>query len=221
MMRGYNLTLSYKGKKVLDKLFFTLPAGRLGAFIGKSGAGKTSLLKCLAGLLPAEAGEITIAGKQGFVFQQYHLFPHMTVKENCAHSLRHVLKWPPSKALSKADEVLELFGIQYLAKCYPHELSGGEQQRVALARAMAQEPSILLFDEPTAALDPENGQVFIECLKRLLKQGVTIGVASHDISFLNKTLDMVYLLEGGKLVESFDSQREMLADKPKIKSFLE
>lgn len=140
----------------------------------------------------------------GFVFQQYYLFPHMTVIENCIHPLCKVLKWSFSNAQNQAKKMLELFGMKEHEKAYPCELSGGQQQRLALARAMSLQPDILLFDEPTAALDPWNTQVFVQLLKKLQQEKVTIAISTHDPVLLTQVLDKVYFIESGEIIESFD-----------------
>ena len=219
MIKGKNISLKIKGKKILKNLSFEVPKGRLAAFIGKSGAGKTSLLKCLGGLLFHE-GIVLCEGEKGFVFQQYHLFPHMTVLENCLHPLQKVMKWPRDSAQAQAETVLKTFGMELYQHVYPSQLSGGQQQRVAIARAMCLEPQVLLFDEPTAALDPENTKLFLEMLKKLQKKGVTILVSSHDQALLRGILDKVYFMEAGEITETYDAHSENLEDKPKIEGFL-
>jgi polar amino acid transport system ATP-binding protein len=219
MIEGKNISLTLKGKKILKQLSFEIPQGRLAAFIGKSGAGKTSLLKCIGGLYPHE-GTFICEGKKGFVFQQYHLFPHMTALENCLHPLSKVMKQPHALAHKKALAMLGIFGMQEHQAAYPSQLSGGQQQRIALARALCLDPQILLFDEPTAALDPENKQLFLEILKKLKKEGVTILISTHDQSLLKGILDKVYFMEEGAIVESYDILCDKLENKQKINGFL-
>ncbi len=220
MIEGKNISLTLKGKKILNNLSFEIGKGRLAAFIGKSGAGKTSLLKCIGGLYSHE-GTFICEEKKGFVFQEYHLFPHMTALGNCLHPLCKVMKQPPELALAKARAVLESFGMQNYQEAYPSQLSGGQQQRIALARALCLDPQILLFDEPTAALDPENKQLFVEILRKLKDQGVTILISTHDQSLLKGILDQVYFMEGGEIIESYDALGENLEDKPHIQGFLQ
>jgi len=219
MIEGKNISLTMKGKKILKDLSFEVPKGRLAAFIGKSGAGKTSLLKCIGGLYSYE-GKFMCEGKKGFVFQQYHLFPHMTVLENCMHPLHKVMKWPLEFARAHAQAMLENFGMREYQEVYPSQLSGGQQQRVAIARAMCLEPQILLFDEPTSALDPENTRLFLDMLRKLQKEKVTIVISTHDQTLLSSILDLVYFMEEGEITESYDAQYERIGDKPKIQVFL-
>jgi polar amino acid transport system ATP-binding protein len=217
MIKAKNISLELKKKKILKNLSFEIPQGRLAAFIGRSGAGKTSLLKCIGGVVPYE-GNMVCEGKKGFVFQQYHLFPHMTVLKNCMQPLCKVMNRPRKLAELQAHAVLTTFGMQDFQEAYPSQLSGGQQQRVAIARAMCLEPQILLFDEPTAALDPENTKLFVEILKKL--KGVTVVISTHDLSLLKQILDKVYFMEQGEIVESFDAQEEKIEDKQKIQRFL-
>jgi polar amino acid transport system ATP-binding protein/cystine transport system ATP-binding protein/putative glutamine transport system ATP-binding protein len=220
MIDGKEISLELNGKKVLKSLSFEIQKGRLAAFIGKSGAGKTSLLKCMAGLYRHD-GAFQCKGKKGFVFQQYHLFPHMTALENCMHPLCKVQKWSGEFAKARAEAMLGIFGIGEHRGAYPSQLSGGQQQRVAIARAMCLEPEILLFDEPTAALDPENTKLFVEILKKLQKEGVTVIVSTHDQSLLRAILDKVYFMEAGGITETYDARLEKLEDKLKINGFLQ
>ncbi len=217
MIQGKDVSLKLKGKEILKKLSFEIPKGRLAAFIGKSGAGKTSLLKCIGGVF-SHQGKIVCEGKKGFVFQQYNLFPHMTVLNNCMHPLCKVGKWPRKLAESQARTVLATFGMQDFQEVYPSQLSGGQQQRVAIARAMCLKPQILLFDEPTAALDPENTKLFVEILEKL--EGVTVVISTHDLSLLKQILDKIYFMEQGEIVESFDAHEEKIEDKQQIRRFL-
>lgn len=229
MIKAEKIHLAFKGKTILNGLSFQIKAGRLTAFIGKSGVGKTSLMKCLGGLLKYE-GEIQVEGKDlqtlsasertesiGFVFQQYHLFPHMTVLKNVSHPLRTALKMSPKKADERASEILEQMGLKDFLSAYPSELSGGQQQRVAIARALALRPKVLLFDEPSAALDPENTNNFISIVKELLKKGIAVVLSSHDRSLLRGLFDRVYFMEEGQIVEEHDG---VIGKKSKAEEFI-
>ncbi len=218
MITAKNISLAIQGKKILHDVSFEIPKGQLAFFIGPSGAGKTSLLKCL-GKLHSFEGTIFSEGKIGFVFQQFYLFPHMTVAENCTHPLETTLKWSPSKAKEKAAAMLSLFGIQELEKEYPTKLSGGQQQRLALARAMCLEPQVLLFDEPTASLDPENTHNLIKMISVLQKGGVTMVISTHDLNLLKQITGTIHFVEQGKIVESFDPELDQMESKPKIHRF--
>lgn len=229
MIEGRGIHLALKEKPVLKGLSFQIEAGRVTAFIGKSGAGKTSLLKCLGGLVEYE-GELQVEGKDlqaltvreriasiGFVFQQYHLFPHMTVLENVFHPLCTVLKMPREEAERRAKEVLGWLGLGEFLFAYPSELSGGQQQRAAIARALALRPKVLLFDEPSAALDPENTDNFISIVKDLLKEGIAVVLSSHDRALLQGLLDRVYFMEEGQIVEMHEG---VIGEKSKTREFI-
>jgi len=232
MIKGKNISLTFKGKNILKSISFNLPKGRLAAFIGKSGGGKTSLLKCL-GSLHSYEGEILLGGKNlqdfsfreraekiGFVFQHYDLFPHMNVKKNCTHPLQYLLKMSKEQADKRAEALLDMLGLTEVQQSYPSELSGGQQQRAAIARSLALAPEILIFDEPTAALDPENTKIIHKIIEDLLKKGMTIIISSHDMEFLRHMLDLVYFMEQGEIVESFDVKLEFLKEKTRISNFL-
>jgi polar amino acid transport system ATP-binding protein len=193
------------------------------------------LLKCFANLYTDYQGELEILGNSiktlpnterikliGFVSQQFNLFPHMTVLENCTHPLIHVLGLEKNAAIAKAMLLLKQLEIETQIEKYPAQLSGGQQQRVAIARALGLEPKILLFDEPTSALDPESTRVFEKILKALVKQNITIALSSHDMNFVNSVLDVVYFMQDGKIVDSYDKEKDHneLQEKTLIYNFL-
>lgn len=213
MIKTENVTLQLQKKVVLHEVTIAMVTGHITAFIGASGAGKTSLLKCLAGVSGPYTGTITYAGQElhqltaqqrahtvGLVFQQCNLFSHMDVVHNCVHP-QIIGGGTVEAAHHKALVMLEKFGVAALAHAYPHQLSGGQQQRVAIARALCLEPQVLLLDEPSAALDPQNTQALAGILRQLQAAGVTIGLCSHDVAFIKQVLDHVYYLEHGQVVE--------------------
>lgn len=237
MIKGTNVSLAYphqgKSRIVLDDVSFEIPKGRITAFVGRSGAGKTSLLRCCAHLTTSYTGTITLQKKPlavysnrervhtvGFVFQQFNLFPHMTVLENCTAPLRYEGLLTESAINDRAQELLALVGMASYTTRYPHQLSGGQQQRVAIARALMLRPSALLFDEPTSALDPESTTMLANVLKNLLHHGITVAYASHDMQFIAATRDRIYLMEHGKIIDTFDSAHQQISDSPKIDHFL-
>jgi len=231
MIRGNNISYQFRGSApVLKEISFELSPGRITAFVGKSGAGKTTLLRCMAHLLPQYEGEITFDGqnlkeqtpseralKVGFVLQQFHLFPHLTVLQNCTYALEKAFG---IKEKTRAIETLTLLGMFPFIHAYPSQLSGGQQQRVAIARALVLQPKVLLLDEPTSALDPESKKSLESILFQLHEQGVTLAFSSHDLSFIKRMMDRIYYLEGGHLIESCDLRKEDPASKEKIGSFL-
>ena len=237
MITGTNLTLSFSNhsskKTVLDAINFTIPEGRITAFIGKSGAGKTSLLRCCAHLTTGYDGTITLQGKPlgaytdrsrvhtvGFVFQRFNLFPHMTALQNCTAPVLYEGKMSGIEATKKAEELLAMVGMAEYANRLPHQLSGGQQQRIAIARALMLNPRVLLFDEPTSALDPESTCMLAQVLHTLIDNGITVAYASHDMQFIAATRDRVYLLENGQVAEFFDEKEHQMSDVPKIATFL-
>lgn len=213
-----NLTITIKGRILLNAINCKLLPGRITAFIGKSGAGKTTLLKTMEGLIPIESGCIQIGDstinslspqerseKIGYVFQNFNLFPHYTVLKNCMDPLQvHGIN--PQEAKKRSLEVLEQLDMLSFANAYPHELSGGQQQRVAIARALCLKPKILLLDEPTASLDPLNTDLLVSILRNLAAQGLTIAISSQDMNFIRLILDRVYYLEAGEIQEYFDKE---------------
>lgn len=220
-------------KKVLEKVCFTLPLGCITTFMGQSGAGKTTLLNCIANLHPHYEGTITCEGANlkgltpaqrattiGFVLQQFHLFPHLTVLLNCTHPLTKVLQLPYKEAEGRALELLETLGMASYAQMLPSQLSGGQQQRVAIARALALRPKVLLFDEPTSALDPDSKKSLENLLLQLSNQGIAIGMSSHDMPFIRKVSGHLYFLEKGTVIEEFDHNLDSLATKERISHFL-
>ena len=233
MIKGNNIVLKYIDKAVLREVSFEIPKGRITSFIGKSGAGKTSLLMCVANLSNHYEGQLTFKGKAikeftnkervkhiGFVAQQFNLFPHMTVWQNCMHPMMTVLGLSEREAEEKAYQVLKALDMSEHKQKHPSKISGGQQQRVAIARALCMEPEVLLFDEPTSALDPESTRSLQNLLKELLKSDVTIALSSHDMPFVKSILDRVYFLENGKVVDFADMPDEPPVEGGRIHDFL-
>lgn len=207
MIEAKNLCLRY-GKKdktiVLDDINFQAKKHRITALIGKSGSGKTSLLKCLAGIVKDYDGKIHAPSSLGYVAQGFSLFANLSVIDNCTLALRVVRKMNDKQALEKAKIALTNVSMESYMQRMPHELSGGQRQRVAIARAICLEPEILLFDEPTSALDPENVEIFASLLNDLKNRGVTIILSSQDMAFVNQVYDDAFVLSNGKIVEVLD-----------------
>jgi len=227
------IDLTKKQNLILTDISLDCAPGTITTLIGKSGAGKTSLLKCIGQLDPAYSGLVEFNGKDlrkfthkekaeliGFVFQQYNLFPHMTVINNCTNPLRIVKKYDENQALAIAQPILEKFGLKKLANVYPMNLSGGQQQRVAIARALCFNPNIICLDEPSAALDPENSMLLITTLKDLAKSGTTILLSSQDMPFVKGIADVIVMLEDGKLIEKCNIQ-DIKQKSSKISNFLD
>ncbi|MGE0010199.1 MAG: amino acid ABC transporter ATP-binding protein [Candidatus Babeliales bacterium] len=232
MVIANNITLLINNQTILSEASCALEPGRITACIGKSGAGKTTLLKALAGLITTTRGSITINNKQlsslsakersqqiGFVFQDFNLFPHLTALQNCSDPL-FVQGVATPEAEKRAHDTLQQLGMQEYAQKYPQELSGGQQQRVAIARALCLNPRVLLLDEPTASLDPENTTILVSILQNLATQGIAIGLSSQDTSFIRQVIDRVYYLERGKITE-YCASKETLNICSKITQFIE
>jgi polar amino acid transport system ATP-binding protein len=203
-----NLVVKLQNQEILKAVSCELVPGRITAFIGKSGAGKTTLLKTMAGLVPITSGEIIKTERVGYVFQDFNLFPHLTVLQNCVDPLL-VHGVDQAKALVLAQEILTQLEMQSFMQQYPSQLSGGQQQRVAIARALCLKPQILLLDEPTASLDPVNTDILVDILKKLAAQGLTIALSSQDMSFVRKIFDDVYYMQAGEILERCDGGAQL------------
>jgi ABC-type polar amino acid transport system ATPase subunit len=190
---------SYGRELVLKDYSFHAQSGELYFLTGESGCGKTTLLKLMAGLLAPVQGEVVVEGRVlndiprkeraqlvGYVFQDFHLFPHLSAFENCVHPLLYVLGLPASEAEIRVQSLLRELGMLEHGHKYPHELSGGQKQRIAIARALAMRPSVLLMDEPSAALDAYHSDSLILVLKRLVVSGMLVIMTSHDRVFIEK-----------------------------------
>jgi polar amino acid transport system ATP-binding protein len=184
--------------------------------IGASGSGKSTLLRCINLLEPIDAGRIVVEGEEitapdahvdairrriGIVFQAFNLFPHMSVLGNITLAPRQVLKRSKADADLAATELLERFGLADKRNDYPDRLSGGQQQRLAIIRALAMEPDLLLLDEVTSALDPELVAEVLEIIRELAGQGMTMVIATHEMSFAREIADRVCFLDAGVILE--------------------
>ena len=184
--------------------------------IGPSGSGKSTFIRCINRLEEHQDGQIIVDGielshdvqniaeirrETGMVFQQFNLFPHLTVLDNITLAPIKVRHWPRDKAEARATELLERVGIPEQALKYPGQLSGGQQQRVAIARALAMEPKIMLFDEPTSALDPEMIKEVLDVMKELAQSGMTMLVVTHEMGFAREVADRVIFFDRGRIVE--------------------
>ena len=183
---------------------------------GPSGSGKSTLIRCINRLEEHQAGSITVDGTElshdlknidairrevGMVFQQFNLFPHLTVRENCTLAPIWVRKMPRREAEALAMEYLERVRIPDQADKYPGQLSGGQQQRVAIARSLCMKPKIMLFDEPTSALDPEMIKEVLEVMVDLARSGMTMLVVTHEMGFASQVADRVIFMDDGQIVE--------------------
>lgn len=215
-----NLKKQFGNNLILDDINFTINKGEAVSLIGPSGSGKSTILRCIADLETLTGGKILIEGhnlqdkgidkkikkelllKTGMIFQNFNLFPHMTVKDNIVKTLRIVKKTDVKKAEEIAEKVLETVGLADKKDNFPNELSGGQKQRVAIARGLALEPDILLFDEPTSALDPELVKEVLDIIRKLKKERkMTMLIVSHEMKFVREISDEVIVMENGKILE--------------------
>lgn len=214
MLKVVDLKKSFNNVEVLKGISFEIESGEIGVVLGKSGAGKTTLVRCINGLETFDSGEIIvdgikikdsndrkkIRGQIGMVFQNFNLFPHFSVLENIIEAPMRVLGKSRQEAEKIAIELLEMVDLSDKKDSYPFELSGGQQQRVAIARSCALMPKILCFDEPTSALDKENIQKVQEIITRFKERGMAVLIISHDVAFSKEMADKIIYIKEGLLV---------------------
>ncbi|MBO0436731.1 amino acid ABC transporter ATP-binding protein [Vagococcus fluvialis] len=199
MIEIKSLSKSFGDKKILDNVNVSIAENSILTLVGPSGGGKTTLLRCLAGLETADSGEVwmndsvlkfsEIAGDIGFVFQDFNLFPHFTVLENITLAPKMTKKKDIKQIDEEALKLLEKFGLKEQVNQYPSQLSGGQKQRVAIGRALIMSPKLLCYDEPTSALDPLLVDSIAETIMELKEEGMTQVVVTHDLSFAKKISD--------------------------------
>lgn len=215
---------SFSSNQVLKEIDLNIKKGEIVAIIGPSGSGKSTLIRTINLLEVPDEGKIIIDGKDinfspakvtnkitkdvrhlraevGMVFQHFNLFPHKTTLENVIEGLLVVRNYSKEKAIEIGRKNLEKVGMIEKADSYPTHLSGGQQQRVAIARALSMEPKAILFDEPTSALDPELVGEVLTVMKDLIREGMTMGIVTHEMNFAKEVADRVVFLEGGYVVE--------------------
>jgi ABC-type polar amino acid transport system ATPase subunit len=197
-----NLHKSFGGRQVLRGLSLQVRPGELCVLIGRSGCGKSTLLRCLKQLELPDSGHFRLHGEAGLVFQSYQLFPHWTALENVMSGPRIVKSTPKHLAKDQALGLLKRVGLQDHAGHYPAQLSGGQQQRAAIARSLAMQPSIMLYDEPTASLDPHLSQEVMQVMLELKKDGLTQVLVTHEHAFARKAADQVVFIEEGQVIEA-------------------
>lgn len=228
---------SYGSNQILHNISFECAKGETLVLLGPSGAGKSSLVRVLNLLESADNGQLTIANqafdfasspseadglllrrKVGMVFQQYNLWPHLTVIENLIEAPIRVLGVAKTEAVEQAKEILATLQLADKADAWPLQLSGGQQQRVAIARALMMKPEVLLFDEPTAALDPEITNQVVKIISGLSDTGITQVVVTHEVDFAKKIASHVLYLEKGHIVEHGTKQA---FSEPQTRAFAE
>lgn len=201
MVKLNNICVKRNNQEILKNITLELLPGTTTLLLGKSGAGKTTLLRAIAGLDIPYAGQITTGNQTiGYIFQQFNLFPHLTALQNCIDPLI-IRGISYIDAQEIALRVLTQVSMSDYKDYFPRQLSGGQQQRIAIARALCIDSSILLLDEPTASLDPENTALLAHILKQLAAQGQTILLSTQDTLFARTMFERSYLIDEGKIVE--------------------
>ncbi len=200
MLSISNLNKSYSGLEMFNNFSLDIKELSIVGLTGPSGSGKSTLLRCIQNLEPIDAGNINFYGKVGFVFQDFQLFPHMTVLENIIYAPIKVLKQSRAEVIEDAVVLLRQLRLEEQQDKYPVALSGGQKQRVAVARSLIMKPELLLCDEPTSGLDIRAIEGFKELLKQVHSMNVTILIASHDIHFLTQIASRIVIIKRGIIV---------------------
>lgn len=223
-----NVVKRFDDTTILDGISFSVKKSEVIVIVGPSGCGKSTLLRCINALEPIQEGSITLDGdviernsktlpllrqRIGMVFQSYDLFPHLTVLDNILLAPCKVQKRDKEEVKQEAMSLLERVGLKEKAKSYPRELSGGQKQRVTIVRALCMHPEILLFDEVTAALDPEMVREVLDVMLDLAKQGRTMLIVTHEMQFARAIADRIIFLDNGKIVE--EATPDEFFDNPK------
>lgn len=223
-----NVVKRFDDATILDGISFSVKKSEVIVIVGPSGCGKSTLLRCINALEPIQEGSITLDGdviernsktlpllrqRIGMVFQSYDLFPHLTVLDNILLAPCKVQKRDKEEVKQEAMSLLERVGLKEKAKSYPRELSGGQKQRVAIVLALCMHPEILLFDEVTAALDPEMVREVLDVMLDLAKQGRTMLIVTHEMQFARAIADRIIFLDNGKIVE--EATPDEFFDNPK------
>ena len=222
MIEAQNIQKWYGSFHVLKGVSLTVQRGEVVVIMGPSGSGKSTFARTFNALEEYQEGKIYIDGFElspenhrnidairrevGMVFQQFNLFPHLTVLQNITLAPLWVRKWDKAKASEVAMQLLERVGIAQQAHKYPLQLSGGQQQRVAIARALAMQPKIMLFDEPTSSLDPEMVREVLDVMRSLADSGMTMVVVTHEVGFAREVADRIVFMDGGLIVEEAEPE---------------
>ena len=231
-----HLVKKYGDNTVLNDINVSINEGDVVCVIGPSGSGKSTVLRTMNYLEEPTSGKVIVDGMDlsdkkklndvraevGMVFQNFNLFPHMTVMENLTLAQTKVRKTSMEEAKKIGQALLDRVGLADKANAYPDSLSGGQKQRVAIARALAMKPKVMLFDEPTSALDPEMVSEVLDVMKSLAEEGMTMVIVTHEMGFAKKVADRVLFVDGGLILE--DNTPERVFDAPtneRTKSFLD
>ena len=229
-----NLKKDFNGLQVLRGVNLTINKGDCVVLVGPSGCGKSTFLRCLNHLEEPDGGEIIFNGKpvtdhdidhvrqkMGMVFQHFNLFPHLTVKKNITLAPVRLGLMTQTEADKKAIELLERIGLADKADTYPNMLSGGQKQRIAIVRALAMNPDVLLFDDPTSALDPEMVGEVLELMKELARAGMTMVCVTHEMGFAREVANRIIFIDEG-VVKVDKPPQEFFAnpENERLKAFL-
>jgi polar amino acid transport system ATP-binding protein len=216
MIEFRNVSKFYGAFRALSDVSETIERGEVVVVCGPSGSGKSTLIRTINRLEPIDAGHILLEGEDihrpgldvdefrsgiGFVFQQFNLFPHLSVLQNCTLAPMRVRGLSEAAARERALALLDRVGLSDKAQAYPAQLSGGQQQRVAIARALAMEPPLMLFDEPTSALDPEMVSEVLLVIRDLAHRGQTLVCVTHEMGFAREVADRILFMDQGKVLE--------------------
>jgi len=227
---------SFGDNQVIKGISFYVAKGEVICIIGPSGSGKSTLLRCINGLIEIDSGSIKVKDMEvhdphldklelrkivGMVFQQYNLFPHKTALQNIMMAPIHVLKQEIDEVKERAYNLMRKVRLEGKENIYPGELSGGQQQRVAIARSLAMNPEVMLFDEVTAALDPETVKEVLVTIQDLAEEGMTCLLVTHEMGFARELADHMYFTDNGVIVEHGQPKVFFEAPKdPRTKEFL-
>ncbi len=216
LIKIHNVHKAFGQLVVLNGIALDIAKGEVICIIGPSGSGKSTLLRCINALIPIDRGSILVEGQEvhdpkldklalrrkvGMVFQQYNLFPHKTALENVMMAPIHVLKRDRHEVETQARKLIRKVRLEGKENAYPGELSGGQQQRVAIARSLAMNPDVMLFDEVTAALDPETVKEVLLTIRELAEEGMTCAIVTHEMGFAREVADHIYFTDRGIIVE--------------------
>jgi len=203
-------------QQVLKGIDLQVKSGEVIVILGPSGCGKSTLLRCLNGLEVAHGGSLNFAGRElldkstdwrevrqqiGMVFQSYHLFPHMSVLDNLLLGPLKVQKRERREAQQQAEALLERVGLSDKRDAFPRQLSGGQQQRIAIVRSLCMNPRVMLFDEVTAALDPEMVKEVLQVIQGLAREGMTLLIVTHEMAFARAVADRIVFMDAGRILE--------------------
>jgi polar amino acid transport system ATP-binding protein len=206
----------YGEQQVLNGLDLQVQSGEVIVILGPSGCGKSTLLRCLNGLEEAHSGSLKFVGREllgkstewrkirqqiGMVFQSYHLFPHMSVLDNLLLGPLKVQKRQRREAQQQAEALLERVGLLDKRDAFPRQLSGGQQQRIAIVRSLCMNPRVMLFDEVTAALDPEMVKEVLQVIQGLAREGMTLLIVTHEMAFARAVADRIVFMDAGRILE--------------------